>query len=120
MYNLYNSGEQTIIHMFSACSVVSIFWKEVLSWLKAKNVIINDPSISHILFGHFDIQHKLFLNSIFILGKSYIFSCKCLDVLPNFQIFTRKLYNLYELECHISLIKNSTKVNSKKWNLIYS
>lgn len=71
-----NEGEKTIIHIYSTCKVTSAIWKEVISWLKQKNVINRDPSSSETLLLYDDNKHFLLLNTVFILCKYFSFSSK--------------------------------------------
>ena len=118
--NLCNCHEQTIIHLFSTCSKTHFFWKEVLSWLKIKGVLCFEPCFSDILLSIFrHNKNNILLNTIFLLGKYYFFSCMYQIKCPQLQVFICKLHNLYELECQISLLKSKADVNSMKWNFLF-
>ena len=117
--NFCNEYEQTLIHMYSTCKVISSFWKEVLSWLKEKRIIDNDLSLSEILVLYVQKKHFLLLNTVFNVCKYFIFCCKCKNNMPSMQAFLNCLRSLYELECQVSLIKNKTSTNYKKWSNLF-
>ena len=117
--NFCNEDEQTIIHMYSTCRVTSTFWKEVLSWLKQNNVINRDPSISEMLLLFDDNRNFLLLNTVFVLCKYFIFSSKYQGNALHFQAFQNKMRSLYEMECQVSLLRNKSAVNRKKWSPLF-
>ena len=47
-------------------------------------------------------------NYILILGKTYLWTCRCKETKPSFSHFKRILLNKYQTERHISLKSNKT------------
>ena len=53
-------------------------------------------------------------NYILILGKMYLWTCRCKETKPSFSHFKRILLNKYQTERHISLKSNKTNSFRKK------
>ena len=68
-----NEEPESIEHLLSRCKVSSEFWKEVLSWLKENNIIIESLNEIGLFLGNFEkTEDFLIINHILLLGKYYI------------------------------------------------
>ena len=71
-----NEEPESIEHLLSRCKVSSEFWKEVLSWLKDNNIIIESLNEIGLFLGNFEKTEDFFIiNHILLLGK-YLHLCK--------------------------------------------
>ena len=92
----------------------SEFWKEVLSWLKENNIVIDSFNEICLFLGIFEESEDLLLiNRVFLLGKYYIYVRKCLGSLPSSRGFVANIRRLYNIELHIARDKLAT--HFKKW-----
>ena len=67
--------------------VPSKFWKNVLSWQRDYNILVENIKEESVIVGKFDIADDFFVfNHILLLGKFYIYSQKCLNVLPSLKV----------------------------------
>ena len=87
----YNE-EPTRIHrtliLLSCCKVSSEFWKDVLSWLKDNNIIIESLNEIGLFLGNFEKTEDFFIiNHVLLLGKYYIYVRKCHGSLPSLRGF---------------------------------
>ena len=55
------------------------------------------------------------LNYIILLGKTYLWTCRCKDTKPSFNHFERNLLNEYQTEKYISFKSNNINPFKKKW-----
>lgn len=70
--------------------VSSEFWKEVLSWLKGNNIVIESFNEIGLFLGIFEESEDFFLiNHVMLLGKYYIYVRKCLGSLPSLREFKK-------------------------------
>jgi len=83
--------------------VSSEFWKEVLSWLKDNDIVIDPFTEIGLLLGFFEEMEDLFIiNHVLPLGKYYIYVRKCHGSLPLLRGFITKIRSVYNIELHIA------------------
>jgi len=94
--------------------VPSEFWKEVLSWLKENNIIIETLNEISLLLGNFEKTEDFFIiDHILLLGKYYIYVRKCYGSLPSLRGFTARIRRVYNIELHIARERNKLTTHSK-------
>ena len=59
------------------------------------------------------------LNYIIILGKAYLWTCRCKETKPSFNHFERILLDKYQTEKYISFKSNSINLFKEKWSVAY-
>ena len=70
----------------------SEFWKEVLSWLKEHNVVIESFGEIGLFLGIFEeVEDFLLINHVILSGKYYIYVRKCLGSLPSLRGFVARI-----------------------------
>ena len=57
------------------------------------------------------------LNYIIILGKAYLWTCRCKETKPSFNHFERILLDKYQTEKYISFKSNSINLFKEKWRI---
>ena len=63
---------ESIEHLLFSCKISSVFWKQVLSWLRDNNIVENLKE-EDTIFGKFDVGDDfLLLNHILLFGKYFI------------------------------------------------
>ena len=75
---------ETVLHIFCECNVVKNIWLLISNRFQERCGLTVSLSICDIILGINDIG-KLFLNTIMLLTKYYIFSCKYKKVYPSFS-----------------------------------
>ena len=81
-----NEEPESLEHLLSRCKVSSEFWKQVLSWLKENNIVIESFNEIGLFFGIFEeMEDFLVINHVMLLGKYYIYVRKCLGSLPSLR-----------------------------------
>ena len=66
-----------------------------------------------VIVGSFEEEMDLF-NYIVILGKSFLWNCRCKEILPSLNHFLRILVTKYETEKHIYFKLNKTNLFKEK------
>ena len=111
-----NEEPESIEHLLSRCKVSSEFWKEVLSWLKDNNIIIESLNEIGLFLGNFEKTEDFFIiNHILLLGKYYIYVRKCHGSLPSLRGFIARIRRVYNIEFHIARERNKLTTHFKKW-----
>ena len=111
-----NEEPESIEHLLSRCKVSSEFWKEVLSWLKDNNIIIESLNEIGLFLGNFEkTEDFLIINHILLLGKYYIYVRKCHGSLPSLRGFIARIRRVYNIELHIARERNKLTTHFKKW-----
>lgn len=83
-----NEEPESLEHLLSHCKVSSEFWKQVLSWLKENNIVIESFNGIGLFLGIFEEMEDFFIiNHVMLLGKYYI--CK---EMPWRFTFVERLY----------------------------
>ena len=95
----------------------SEFWKDVLSWLKDNNIIIESLNEISLFWGNFEKTEDFFiiLNHILLLCKYYIYVRKCHGSLPSLRGFIARKRRVYNIELHIARERNKLTTHFKKW-----
>ena len=106
---------ERFFHFYYHCPKITIFWKEVLSWLKSKNIIIKDPTPDDLLLCYTGDDNVVLLNTVFLCGRHYIYCCKYQDISPQIQPFIAKILALRNIEENISLSKTKLDFHKRKW-----
>ena len=82
-------------------------------------MVINHLSATDILFGIKVHKDNLFINHIFVVGKEYIYNCRCTKTNPYgftvLRVFMARLNNVYQLETIIAKSKNKMSFHLLKW-----
>ena len=70
----------------------SEFWKQVLSWLKESNIVIESCNEIGLFLGIFEEMEDFFIiNHVILFGKYYIYVRKCLGGLPSLRGFIARI-----------------------------
>ena len=96
---------ETISHIFFYCSFAISFWKKVYEQIlnKLKSCKSPTPEYRDIILGFSEEKMDL-LNYILILGKSYLWTCRCKEIKPCLSHFERILINKNIKPKNISLL----------------
>ena len=111
-----NEEPESLEHLLSRCKVSSEFWKEVLSWLKEYNIVLESFNEIGLFLGIFEESEDFFLiNHVMLLGKYYIYVRKCLGSLPSLRGFIARIRRVYNIELHIARERDKLATHFKKW-----
>jgi len=107
---------ETISHILFGCSFSNSFWHEVNEKILSKIKSCRSLSLTYCdaIVGSFEEEMDLF-NYIVILGKSFLWTCRCKEILPSLNHFLRILATKYETEKHIYFKLNKMNLFKEKW-----
>ena len=103
---------ETLEHILISCNYAKEFWAEVIKWLCNLNIIISNLSNRELILGKPKCDDELFVNHVLLIGKQYLYSCRC----NNTRVFINKLRNIHNLEREIAKSNNKFSDYTKKWN----
>jgi len=95
--SFWNEICEKILNKRSSCSCLSLEYREI---------------ISGFLTGEMDL-----LNYILILGKAYLWTCRCKETKPSLRHFERILLNKYQAEKYTSFKSNNINLFKEKWRI---
>ena len=99
----------------------SEFWKEVLSWLKDNDIVIESFTEIGLFLGFFEETEDFFIiNHVLLLGKYYIYVRKCHGSLPSLRGFITKIRSVYNIELHIARERDKLAIHFKKMGKVSS
>ena len=92
---------ETISHILFGCSFSNSFWHEVNGKILSKIKSCRSLSLTYcnVIVGSFE-EMDLF-NYVVILGKYFLWTCRCKETLPSLSHFIRILLIKYETEKHV-------------------
>jgi exonuclease III len=105
--------KETLNHLMWSCNCVSLFWKEIISWLRDLNIIIN-ISYREICLGIYDTNHFAFINMIIIFAKKFIYKCRVQEDILLFNDFKEWIFFMEKIEKQIAVNKDKCGVHIKK------
>ena len=106
-------------HLFYQCFVSQRFWVEIKQYLLIKfNLYLPVERLS-ILFGIVNQAYSSVLNTIIILGKQLIWSCKHGNKLPTLSHFKNSLAENLKTVKMCFMLKNQEPIFDDQWGNIY-
>ena len=94
-----NEEPESLEHLLLRCKVSSEFWKEVPSWLKENNIVIESFTEIGLLLGFFEETEDFFImNHVLFLVKNRSYVRKCLGSLPSLRGFITGISIIYNIE----------------------
>ena len=85
------------------CTYTETFWKHVLEWITKNTLHVRSLNITEQLvnFGvKNDVPTDKVLDLIMVMGKYYIFRCRCLKTIPNFTCLSKEVRQRTAIEKH--------------------
>ena len=104
---------ETIDHLFFRCNYTLTFFRNVYDWLKITDLKLDMITL---LFNDITTNPKLVQNLLVLLGKHYIYKCRCSQEKPNFVAFKNIVYSYKQLEEQIAYKNNKIPLHLLKWS----
>jgi len=104
---------ETVVHVFSECEKVKLFWNELIDFVNDKLHADCDFNKFELLFG---VSNDKFLTFLFLCGKFFIYKCRFQEVIPNFTAFKNFLLFKRKVEYGIAYKKGKLSSHFKKWS----
>ena len=107
-----NKENETMVHLFCECELVTPLWQDLLDIIIQRNKSAITVTNFEKLFG---ICNDRFISYLFLLLKYHIFICKFQDHLPNSAAFKSLVKKQKEIEYYLAKKKNKLTAHFKKW-----
>lgn len=108
---------ENVYHLFWGCHFVSPIWKDLADWLNRTLDNVNfDFSLDEVLFFH----HHNIVNRLLCVVKSYIFSQKNKNIIPNINGAKIEIQYYIKLQQKLHDLKENRDVFEKKWKAFIS
>ena len=105
---------ETLSHILFSCSFSNSFWNEVIANILNKLCGCRCLSLRQVVIGFLKEEMDL-VNYIIILGKNFLWTCRCKNIKPSFIHFKRSLLDKYETEKYIAFKQTKMNMFNKKW-----
>jgi len=106
---------ETISHIFFDCFFSNSFWNKICEKIiyKLNSCVCLSLEYREIILGFLTVEMDL-LNYTIILGKTYLWTCRCKEPKPSYSHFERILLNKYQTKKYISFKWNNINLFKKK------
>lgn len=109
---------ETLVHILCECPKIQSLWKFIekmlQNLLRDKELLLTNKVI---IFNCIHGPHKSFINSVILYVKHFIYSSKCLNVLPTNQTLMSKLKQAQNIERLIACRLDTIRKYKKKWDV---
>ena len=107
---------ETTYHLFWECSHVQELWRNIANIFRQNNI---DIELNYSIVSLGILNQSYFytpLNYITLIAKYFIFRCKCLNEIPQYNHFKYYLHEQCRIEKHIAQRKGKLSVHNAKWD----
>ena len=114
-----NMHVETVVHVLWECTTAQHLWNNVKQWVSqktGKNVVF---TLDNVILNNVTKNPIDSINMICLIVKQYIYSSRCLKIIPNFQNLKQKIIEYHNVEKYLAMSKGKLEKHNKKWkNLI--
>ena len=110
---------ESLIHLFWKCKHTRTFWGETHQWI-CQNINKKHHLLCSLILGIVDAMGDLLLHHALLIARYYIHTCRLRNILPNLQIYTKKVLSSMEIERQIAKGSNTLNTFQKKWSRLKS
>ena len=114
-----NEEEETILHLLWECTFACRIWTQLFSWIYDNSEINIVFTPKDTLLGVENLDNNILYNTLFMIVKQYLYSCRCREILPNFNHLMKSIKEVILIEKYIAVKKNKLDIHNKKWALLY-
>ena len=104
-----------MIHILWECHVAQHLWKQLSDFCKNKANRTVNISLQNVIFCRIVPKPFDCINTMCLLTSQYIYSSRCLKVIPNFACLKSKIVDMQNLEKYIAMKNESLKKHETKW-----
>ncbi len=106
---------ETITHLFWECQVAQQLWNRLRDFCKQKGNRTINLSLKNIIFSRIVPKPFDCINTMCLITMHYIYSCRCLKVLPSFACLKFKISDMQNMEKYIAVKNDKEKKHEIKW-----
>ncbi len=110
-----NIEVETVLHVLFECNTAQHLWNNVQQWVVQKtgnNIVF---TAENVILNHISKNPKDSVNMICLIVKQYIYSSRCLKIIPNFQNLKQKIIEYHNVEKYLAKRIGKLKTHNKKW-----
>ncbi len=111
-----NISVETVIHLIWECPVAKHIWNQIETWVKNRSNRTLNIRLENIVFCKFAPKPLDWVNTLCLTTTQYLYSCRCLKVIPNFACLKQTFLDMHSLEKYIAIKNNKLKKHEIKWN----
>lgn len=108
--------DETIIHLFWQCNKTQQFLKDLTRWLNMYHIKCDVHEENFILGIQKNTSATTILSFILLYAKYFIYTTRCNQQNLNFEVFKKKLLQIYKIHMEIAISNNNLPVFEKDWN----
>ena len=111
--------QEDIHHILLHCRYTRDLWTNFQAYIERKtgvNIAISDTDI---ILGNKLLPFPNLYNHLIILTKQYLYACRCLNDIPDFNALLRKIDREYRIELTTYSNENFQVDPNRKWDPIY-
>ena len=110
-----NTEVETVVHVMWECNTAQHLWSNVKKWVMqktGKNILF---SLENVILNNVAKNPKDSINMICLIVKQYIYSSRCLKIIPNFQNLKQKIIEYHNVEKYLAKRIGKIEKHNKKW-----
>ncbi len=113
-----NVESETIEHLLYDCQCCHLIWNRLINLIFLHTGIQLDCTKINVLFGiplegNFPVKQAI--NTCLVIAKQYIYACRCLNKMPNFQELIERIKGYRLIEYKIALKHDKIDKHNRKW-----
>ena len=116
--NFCNTEIQTVVHLFSECTVTKKILHQLIEFLNKYTAIKSKElgiMTANIITNKIHEKPKHIANYLLLITKQYLFYCKCCGKMPTIEELMLRIENVYQVK-HYNAVYTSRVINhQKKW-----
>ena len=112
----YCDQDQNITHLLFYCNYIRRIWRELFEQLEMYNDI--ELNCCNIIYGMVHPKSNHIANFITLIGKQFIYRCKCENSKPTTKRILMEINLIYSVEKYNAQINDKLNVHNIKWSAI--
>ena len=111
--------QETLLHLLWECLIAEAFWSNIQQFFVSVDLIPASQLLTLCqCLGFKEEKSALLFNHCLLLGRFYIYSCKCKHVLPSSIEYLNQVRCNLKVEKHVSTIMGTQDAFQQKWHKI--
>ncbi len=115
-----NEAVETILHLIWDCQAAKHIWNQIQWYVKSCSNRTINLTLKNIIFCKFSSKPMDWLNTLCLITTQYLYSSRCLKIIPNFACLKQKILDMHNLEKYIAIKNNRLKKHEIKWKFFKS
>ena len=114
---LCSSCDETIVHLFSECTIACELWNNVKEWIFRKLHLDLDINQSTKILGYLTLDGKFWpVNFILTITRHYIYTCSKQGHRPNIYFLQKRIMQKYYEQKSLFTLRSQDEKFNRKWS----